>query len=139
MQPTNNTTYCLVTATSRDSTTEKWFSWTSRPVRPEDVEDTIDAHHVKQLEKNCTLEAVRVTSSSDPRFCEVWNGLVKDINISYKTKFNILASEFPNLSINVKFQTEAFTERRKDLMILHAQRMSECRALRQTMNAKTDN
>ncbi len=134
MQPINNTTYCLVTATSKDSITDKWFSYTSKLVSPSEVEDLIDAYHVKQLEKNCSLEAVRVTSSSDPRFIDLWDVLVKDKTIPFKTKFHILKSELPDLSVEVKFQSPAFNERRRNQQILNAQRMSEARSLREATN-----
>ena len=130
----NNTRYYLVTLTFRDNTSLKWFTHTTRILHEDQVENAIDTYHAKQLHKNCSLEALRVTSCDDPRFPSVWQKLVDDRELTYKSKFHVLNSEFKgNLHVDNRLQSEAFQERRQEALILHAQRLSEARAI---MDAK---
>lgn len=129
-----NTRYHLVTLTFRDNTSLKWFTHTTRILLQDQVENAIDTYHAKQLHKGCSLEGVRVTSCDDPRFPSVWQKLVDDRELTYKAKFHVLHSEFKDsLHVETRLQSEAYQERRKDALILHAQRLSEARAI---MDAK---
>jgi hypothetical protein len=94
------------------------------------VETALDTYHARQLEKNCTLEGVRITSSDDPRFPSVWQKLVDDRELTYKSKFHQITSEFKDsLQIQVRYQSDAYRERRHEAMVLHAQKLSEARAV----------
>jgi len=131
----NNTRYYIVTCTCIDNTSQKWFTWSSRLIEEDKIEHTIDTFHARQIDKNCSLEAVRITSSDDPRFPSSWENLVKNKQITFKSKFNSIALEFADsLQIEVRLESEAYKARRRDALILHAQKLSEARAI---MEAKT--
>ena len=131
MQPT---TFALVSTVMVNDSTGAIFSWTSKIHDIQYSQDILDSYHATKLEQGCTLENARITSSSDPRFPDVWNSLYSDKSLSFISKFNTLRREIPDLNVKVIFQTERAIERRREKMILQAQKMSEARALREKSN-----
>lgn len=127
-------TYALVSTVMTNDNTGVFFSWTSRLHLLEDSQDILDAYHATKMEQGCTLENARITSSSDPRFPEVWDELYRNQDITFISKFNTLRREIPDLKVDVVFQSEKSIERRKEKLLIQAQRMSEARAMRERSN-----